>query len=63
MPGVLSITSKIAQKEARVLETVLRKGTSVSFCKNVAKIAGVLNITSGNYTVGKGGLCWERGPL
>ena len=55
MPDVLSITSKTAQEEGRVLQTVLRKGASVTI---LLRLLGILNITSGKCT---GGRCWEWG--
>ena len=62
LPGVPSVTSKIAQEKGRVLETVLRKGASVTIS---LRSPGVLNSASRNST--KGGilefLCWEREPL
>ena len=41
MPGVLSIASKIAQEEGRVLETVLRKGASVTI---LLRLLGILKL-------------------
>ena len=53
LPGVLSIASKIAQGEGRVLETVLRKGASVTILPN---------ITSRNCT-GERAYAWKGGPM
>ena len=52
LPGVLSIASKIAQGEGRVLETVLRKGASVAVSLGWP---GALNITRRNSTGGREG--------
>ena len=49
--GVWSIASKIAQ-EGRVLETVLRRGASVTIS---LRLPGVPNITSRNSTGGREG--------
>ena len=49
--GVLSITSKIAQEEGRVLEIVLRKGDSATI---LLRLCGVLKITSRGPMLGKG---------
>ena len=51
LPGVLSIASKIAQEKGRVLETMLRKGDSVTI---LLRLLGFLNIISGNCTGGRG---------
>ena len=53
MPGVPSITSNTAQEEGRPLETVLRKGASVT---TLLRIPGVLNITGLSQDK-------ERGPM
>ena len=39
---------------------LLRKGASVTIS---LRLLGVLNITGGNCTGGRGSLCWERGPV
>ena len=56
--GTQSIASKTAQEEGRVLEPVLRKGASVTI---LLRLQGVLNITSGNCTGGKGGPILGKG--
>ena len=58
LPGVPSITSKVAQGTGRVLEPVLRKGASVTI---LLRFLGVLNITSGNCTGGRGGHILGKG--
>ena len=50
--GVPSITSEITQEEGRVLETVLRKGASVTI---LLRLLGVLNIISSDSTGGSEG--------
>ena len=63
LPGVLSIASKIAQEEGRVLETLLGQEASVIILPG---LPGVLNIRSRKlYKKGWGGvvleiLCLER---
>ena len=64
-PGVPSITNKIAQEE-RVLETVLRKGASVSFYNDLTEFAGCpKHHKQESYRKGAGEvvleiLCWKR---
>ena len=53
LQGVPSIVSKTAQEEGRVLETVLRKGASVT---TLLRIPGVLNIMGLSQDK-------ERGPM
>ena len=54
LSGVPSITSKTVQEEGRILETVLKKGASVTI---LLRLWGVLNITKREVYAGKGGLC------
>ena len=58
LPGVPSIVNKIAQVEGRVVNTVLRKGSSV---KILLRLLGVLNVTSRNCTGKRGGPMLGKG--
>ena len=57
LPGVLSITSKLAQEKG-VIETVLREGALVTIS---LRSPGVLNITEQIAQEEVGHLCWEGG--
>ena len=53
LSGVQTITSKTTHEDRRVLDTVLRKGASVTI---------LLNITSRNCT-GERAYAWKGGPM